>query len=125
MNELLNSVLEQINNHHITLDRLILLQLVIGGMLLIHYIFGKRLLKYLYEKGTITETDKKKLRNIIRFAFFLLTLIFGVLILGINIGIPTASSTLNIANVLLALLIIQIARLFDYFFGSIRRRSLI
>lgn len=119
MQEFLNSIIEQFNNHTINMERLILLQFVIGGCLLTYYILGKRLLRYLFKKGTITEDAKKKLRNIVRMCFFLLALLFVVTILGLNIGIPTASSTLTVLNILLALIIIQVARLFDYFFGRV------
>ena len=117
MSEILNSIIEQFNNHKITLERMVFLQLVLGFILLVYYLLGKRLLFYFYEKGTLSEVDKKKLRRILRFGFFLLAGLCGVLILGLNIGVPNASSTLNVVNVLLALIIIQIARLFDYFFG--------
>jgi len=79
-------------------------------------------LRYLYQKGTITEGAKKKLRNIVRLCFLLLTILFSVIILGFNIGIPDATSTLNVVNTILALLIIQIARLVDYFFGRVVNR---
>jgi len=117
MNEILNSIIEQFNNHNLTLERAIFLQLVLGFILLIYYLLGKRLLLYFYKKGTLSEIDKKKLRRILRFAFFLLAALSSVLILGLNIGVPDASSTLNVVNIILALIIIQIARLFDYFFG--------
>jgi len=117
MSEILNSIIEQFNNHRITIERMVLLQLVLGFILLVYYLLGKRLLLYFYEKGTLSEGDKKKLRRILRFGFFLLAALWAVLILGLNIGIPNDSSTLNVVNILLALIIIQIARLIDYFFG--------
>ena len=122
MQEILNNVIDQINNHTINMERLILLQFIIGGCLIVYYILGKRLLRYLYQKGTITEGAKKKLRNIVRLCFFLLVILFAVILLGLNIGIPDATSNLNVINTILAVLIIQIARLFDYFFGKVVKR---
>ena len=122
MSEILQSIIDQFANHRITKENLIVLQLVIGAMFLLYYIVGKRLLTFFYKKGTITEVDSKKLRNIVRLLFFLLTLILIVGVLGLNIGIPNEASTLNVVNTLFALLIIQVARLAEYFFSRIFHR---
>ncbi len=119
MNEILQSILDQFATNRISKENLIALQLVIGAMLVLYYIVGKRLLTFFYKRGTITEVDSKKLRNIVRLLFFLITLIIAVVVLGLNIGVPNASSTLNVINTLFAILIIQIARLADYLFGRI------
>ena len=122
MQEIFNSIVEQLNNHQINKEQLILLQFVLGACLLAYYIFGKRFLRYLYRKGAISEAAKLKLRNIVRWCFFSIALILTVLLLGLNIGIPVATSPISIANILLAILIIQIARLFDFFFGKVVNR---
>jgi len=122
MNEILQSIIDQFANHRITKENLIALQLGIGVILLLYYIVGKRLLTFFYKKGRITEVDRKKLRNIVRLLFFLITLIVIVSALGLNIGIPDEVSTLNVINTLSAILIIQIARLAEYFFSRIFHR---
>lgn len=122
MSEILQSILDQIAAHRITKEHLIALQLMIGVLLVIYYIIGKRLLTFFYKKGAITEADRKKLRNIVRLLFFLITLIIVVVALGLNIGVPNEASTLNVVNSLLAVLIIQVARLVEYLFSRIFNR---
>lgn len=122
MSEIIQSILDQFSANRITKENLIALQLVIGAMLIIHYILGKRLLTFFYKRGTITEEDRKKLRGIVRLIFFLVTLIIAVAVLGLNIGVPNEASTLNVINTLFAVLIIQVARLVDYLFGRIFTR---
>ncbi len=122
MSEIIQSIIDQFTNNRITKGNLIALQLVIGVILVIYYIVGKKLLTFFYNRGAITEVDRKKLRNIVRLLFFLVTLLIAVGVLGLNIGVPNESSTLNVVNTLLAVLIIQIARLVDYIFGRIFTR---
>jgi len=119
MRELLNSILEQAYNHTITIEHLLALGFILVVISIIYAIFEKRLLYYLYERGTISEIAKKKLRTIIRLCFLLISLIISVSILGVNIGIPDVASSLTVVNILWALLVIQIARLFEYFFGRV------
>lgn len=122
MQEFFNSIVEQFNANHINLERLILLQLILGGCLIFYYILGKRLIRYYFNKGEITAEGRKKIKNIVRFCFFLIGLLLTVIILGLNIALPEAGSPISISNIIIALLIIQVARLFDFFFGRIVNR---
>jgi len=122
MQDIFNSIVAQLNNHQINKERMILLHLILGACLLVYYIFGKRFLLYLYKKGTISEGAKLKLRNIVRLCFFLFSLLLAVILFGLNISIPEANSTISVVNILLAFLIVQVARLVDFFFGKVVNR---
>ncbi len=119
MQKLLNSIIEQFTNHTITIEHLIALGFVLVVISILYTVFEKRLFYYLYERNTIADVAKKKLRSIIRLCLLLISLIISVLILGINIGIPDETSSLTVVNILWAVLIVQIARLFEYFFGRV------